>query len=414
MEDEITTLPAALVQPDYHGGGTVNLSESILRHFGAAEEGMVGLRPTLLPPALLHGASVVLLIIVDGLGYYQLEEQIAAGNAPNLARLLRERPASFQPITTTTPSMTACALTTLHTAATPSQHGLVGWNLYLEEEGGVVDMLKFAPAAAPYGGEIKSINPETFLPVPTIYQRLAAVGVKPIIVNYGQFRETALTRIMHAGAEYHNFVTSSDLCINMRELAERADGPTFICGYWEKVDTVAHIYGSQSEVVAAEIAQFDFIVGRELLDKLECKDVVLLISADHGQITTPPERAILANADHELIAMLALPPSGDSRTVYLHAKAGRAAALLAYVQQRYGDVCTALTRGQFITAGLLGGPVADCYLSRIGDVVLLMHDTWRIRTLYFTEQAKWTPLIGMHGGMTAGEMYSTLIAARLG
>ncbi len=414
MDEEVVKLPAALVQPDYRGGGTVNLSESILRHFGAADAAMVGLRPALLPPALLDGASVVLLIIVDGLGYYQLEEQIAAGNAPNLARLLRERPAVFQPITTTTPSMTACALTTLHTAATPAQHGLVGWNLYLQEEGAVVDMLKFAPAAAPYSGEIKSIDPVSFLAVPTIYQRLAAAGVAPIIVNYGQFRETALTRIMHAGATYHIFVTSSDLCINMRELAERADGPTFICGYWEKVDTVAHIYGSQSDAVAAEVAQFDFILGRELLDKLERQDVALLISADHGQITTPPERVILANADHELMAMLALPPAGDSRTIYLYAQAGKAGTLLDYARHRYGDVATVLTRTQFIAAGLLGGPVADRYLSRIGDVVLLMHDTWRIRTLYYTDQINSPLLIGMHGGMTAEEMYSTLIAARLG
>jgi Type I phosphodiesterase / nucleotide pyrophosphatase len=414
LDDETITLPAALVQPDYRGGGTVNLSESILRHFGAAEAGMVGLRAELLPPALLDGASVVMMLIVDGLGYLQLVEQIAAGNAPNLVRLLRERPATFQPITTTTPSMTSCALTTLHTAATPAQHGLVGWNLYLQEEGRVVDMLKFAPAADPYSGEIESINPDTFLPLPTIYQRLASAGVKPIMVNYGQLRETALTRIMHAGADYQNLVTSSDLCINMRQLAEQAAGPTFICGYWDKVDTIAHVYGSRGEAIAAEIAQFDFILGRELLSKLRRKDVALIITADHGQITTPPQRIILSNADREMMRLLAQPPAGDNRTVYLHAKAGQAAALLDYMRHRYGAITTALTREQFIAANLLGGPVAQRYLSRIGDVVLLMHDTWRIRTLYYTEQAKLPPLIGMHGGMMPEEMYSTLIAARLG
>ncbi|PZS00089.1 MAG: hypothetical protein DLM69_06785, partial [Candidatus Chloroheliales bacterium] len=412
--DETFTLPSVFVQPDYRGGGTVNLSESILRHFGAAEAGMVGLRAELLPPALLDGASVVLLLIVDGLGYLQLAEQIAAGNAPNLARLLRERSATFQPITTTVPSMTSCALTTLHTAATPAQHGLVGWNLYLQEEGRVVDMLKFAPAAAPYSGEIESVNPGTFLPVPTIYQRLSANAVKAMMVNYGFLRETALTRIMHAGADYQNFITSSDLCINIRKLAEQAVGPTFICGYWEKVDTVAHAYGSQSDVVAAEIAQFDFILGRELLDKLKRKDVALLITADHGQITTPPQRVILSNADRELLRLLAQPPAGDNRTVYLHAKVGQVAALLDYARHRYGTVATVWTRAQFIASGLLGGLIAERYLSRIGDVVLLMHDSWRIRTLYYAEQAEQPPLIGMHGGMMAEEMYSTLIAARLG
>lgn len=411
--DEKITLPAALVQPDYHGGGTVNLSESILRHFGAADEGMVGLRPDILPTALLDGAGVVLLLIVDGLGYHQLKRELAAGNAPHLAQLLAERPSVFQPITTTVPSMTACALTTIHTAVPPTQHGLLGWNLYLEQAGEVVDMLKFAPAAAPNSGEVEGINPERFIPVPTIYQRLKQAGVKASMVNYSMFRETALTRIMHAGADYHGFITSTDLFIQMRQLANSATDPAFICGYWDKVDTISHIYGSAGEPIGGEIAQLDFILNRELLSKLQRKDVTLLITADHGQITTEFERILLSNDDRELFTLLAQPPGGDSRTVYLYAQPGQADALLTYVQQRYGHVATALTRDQFIASGLPGGPVAPRFVSRIGDVVLLLHENWRIRTLYNAEQIKFTPLIGMHGGMTADEMYSTLIAARL-
>ncbi len=409
--DNPIELPAAMVRPDYRGGGTVNLSESVLRHFGAAAAGMSGLRPDLLPPDLLDGASVVIMLIVDGFGYLQLREQMAMGNAPHLSRLLQERPSTFQPITTTAPSMTSCALTTLNTAATPAQHGLVGWNLYLEQAGTVVDMLKFAPALRPQDGEIESIKPESFLATPTIYQRLKWAGIMAQVVNFALFRDTALTRMMHAGADYYSYVTQSDLCIQIRRLAEAATGPTFIGGYWDKVDTISHFYGSRSEEIGTEIALLDFIVGRELLDKLHRKDVTLLITADHGQITTPPELIITANEDRELLRLLTQPLGGDSRSVYLYAKPGQEAALLTYVQQKYGAIATALTRDQFIASDLLGGPVAAQFRSRVGDVVLLMHDHRRFRYIY-NDQAK-LPLVGMHGGMTAEEMYSTLIAARL-
>lgn len=405
-------VPPGMVLPDYYGGGTANLTQSILRHFGAANPEESGLRPELLPPALFKGVNTVVMIIVDGLGYIQLQEQIAAGNVPNLAAAAQR--GSFQPITTTAPSMTACALTTLHTGATPAQHGMVGWNIYFPEAGRVYDMLKYSPVDL--SEHELPIAPNHFTPVPTIYERLRALGISVGMVNSYFFKGSGFSGVLYAGVEdyYTTYAMLSDLMVNLRHTVEQADGPTFLTSYWAGFDTVSHQYGGRSAQATAEIAGFDFMLGRELIEaaQRERDDTLVIITADHGQIDLGRKRSIRINGAPWL-EMLHVPPAGDRRTVYLHAKPGYAEILRRQMQQLYGEVATVLSRAQFIASGLLGNePLLEHHLPRVGDVVLLLHDDWELRYDHNDNQKK-ANFVGVHGGLSALEMYATCLAFRL-
>ena len=92
-----------------------------------------------LPPA---PAYVVML--VDGLGHELLAEHRA--QAPYLHSLLGEGPA-----TCGVPSTTATSLTSLGTALTPGQHGLVGFTSRVPETGELLELAVLGPAGRPAG-----------------------------------------------------------------------------------------------------------------------------------------------------------------------------------------------------------------------------------------------------------------------
>src|SRR3954462_14177660 len=101
------------VNPDYAGGSILNLVASIARRFG-----LITAHSPLSDSLPLEGTDAIVLLIVDALGYWQLQDHLATGDLPTVERLLARHEASLTPLTSTFPSTTSAALTTLHTGAT--------------------------------------------------------------------------------------------------------------------------------------------------------------------------------------------------------------------------------------------------------------------------------------------------------
>jgi hypothetical protein len=72
-------------------------------------------------PSEVGEASRVLLLVLDGLGWRQL--QARSDRAPVMTSLLGG------PITTVAPSTTAAALTSISTGVPPGEHGVVGYRM---------------------------------------------------------------------------------------------------------------------------------------------------------------------------------------------------------------------------------------------------------------------------------------------
>ncbi|NCX60000.1 MAG: PglZ domain-containing protein, partial [Actinobacteria bacterium] len=76
-------------------------------------------------PALARNARQVVLLVIDGLGWHQLRDRVAA--RPTLAPTLAAMQGGS--ITTVSPTTTVTALTSIATGATPGEHGLVGYRI---------------------------------------------------------------------------------------------------------------------------------------------------------------------------------------------------------------------------------------------------------------------------------------------
>src|SRR5215213_5230924 len=84
-------------------------------------------------PAGVLDAERVVLLVLDGLGWDQLQDRPAC--APTMSAL------AGGPICSVVPSTTATALTSIATGLTPGQHGVVGYRIAVDGE--VLNVLRW-------------------------------------------------------------------------------------------------------------------------------------------------------------------------------------------------------------------------------------------------------------------------------
>jgi hypothetical protein len=414
-----------LVRPDFAGRGLANVAPTVLSLLAPSVPlPLPPLAPSVLPEALTRGVSTVVVLVADGLGHLQLEREIAAGNAPRLGALLEQSGqarsnVAYGPITSVFPTTTVAALGSVNSAVAPTSHGLLGYTLYLPEFETVAEMISWRPLnrRASFASEEFGCAPESFFWAPTIYSQLQAAGVSRIFaVNPGHFVGTALTRMLHQGATYQGYISTSSLQPIVARLVEASDEPTYIYAYWPLVDTIAHLVGPLTAEHGAEVAAFDLQLGR-LVDSLPRRGrTLLLFTADHGHIDTAPEFDVPL-ADHpELMAMLRVLPAGERRATYLHPKPGAVDDVVAYAGERLGQQTALLRRDEAVELGLFGpGGLSERAAGRIGDVLLLPK-----RNLSLVAPPEPVDGVmprspafkGLHGGLSPDEALVPLLAVR--
>lgn len=412
-----TPSPApGFVQPRYDGYGIAGLAPTLLRAFGLAHP-QPSFAPDVLPPALLDGVQRVVCLIVDALGYRQLLAEVERQPDLYLARLLREGAASVAPLTSVFPSTTVNCLTTMNTGALPAEHGILGYTLHLAELGGVSEMIRFGPYSGPWLYADVGVDPRAFLGIEPIYRRLREdAGVSSYLLSFAGYQTTALTQMHSAGAEYVPYVNFGDLVVHLRQLLER---PTperlLISAYYGVLDGICHVYGTGTPEHAAEVATIDYLLRRELFDRVRQPETLFLLLADHGHINCTPERTIDLVVEHPaLLADLVVAPTGEGRARYLHVRHGRKEAVRAYIGTHFGGISTLLESEEALARGLFGpGTPSARARERIGDFVLLPHENWYFHH-YPTERLKRLSIIGRHGGLTPEEALVPLVALRLG
>jgi hypothetical protein len=353
------------VRPDYRGACITN----VVRALQASDDWV---------PDAVRGARAVVLLIMDGLGYNELERRRSA--LPNIGAM------AGGPITTVLPSTTPTALCSFSTGLPPSEHGVVGYRMYLGT--GVLNVIRWAMQGA---------TP----PDPIDVQPRDAFGGQSLpVVTRAQFRDTKFTDILYRGASFNGYFTTSGLIEQTRLLVE--SGERFVYAYYDGPDLVAHMHGLRDAFFEREVAYCDRLVS-ELLDALP-DDVALVVSADHGHVHF--EDRIELGALNELCVA----QSGESRFRYLHAKPGAASDLHAAARELCGDSAWCFTRDEVVDEGLLGPkPPSPDVRRRIGDIVLAAS-----APIGFVDPSNpgESRLLSGHGSLTADEMLVPLIAAR--
>jgi len=334
-------------------------------------------------PAPMQGARQQVLLIVDGLGWRQLE-----ANRDLMPTLSAFDGAS---ITTVAPSTTATALTSIATGLTPGEHGVVGYRMVVHGE--VLNTLRWSTAA---GDARRRLVPAVVQPAPPF------LGMRSPVVAKVETEYSGFTAAHLAGARYVGWRTPSSLVVEVRQLVRA--GETFVLAYYDGVDKVAHEHGL-GEHYRAELAFVDRLVG-DLLQELPA-DACLAVIADHGQVDVG-ERLVFPHPD--VLAQCGL-QSGEGRFRWLHARGGRQGELLAAARAHHGDVAWVVSRDELIDAGWLGPHVTAPARSRLGDVALV---PFAPVAFHDPEDSGPFTLVARHGSLTEAEMLVPLLAARAG
>ncbi|MCZ4500816.1 MAG: type phosphodiesterase/nucleotide pyrophosphatase [Marmoricola sp.] len=361
----------AFVEPSYGGRTLGDVLPAIATALGVD----VGFHETglVLPPAHRY-----VVFLVDGLGYRLVEAN--AEHAPYLHALLRE------PGCAGVPSTTATSLTSLGTALTPGQHGLVGFTSRIPGTDRLLNALLWD----------KQVDPAEWQPNPSAFARLQAVGVTASMVSKREFADSGLTLCGYRGAD---FIGADKVGERIAAVVEAStDSPSVTYVYDGDLDWTGHKYGVDSAQWRAQLSAIDASVEqlREALDP----GVRLVVVADHGMIDSPESSRIDIDAHPELRAGVHL-LAGEARFRHLYCSGRALDDVLATWRGFLGDRAEVLARDEAIDRGWFG-PVVPQVRQRLGDVVVAARgDLALMSSVDFPYEQT---LVGLHGSLTAAEM----------
>lgn len=421
MADELTNLLAGrprdlpwadgFVAPAYDGRSLVNLSAAVVAGFGVEPPG----GPVLAIPEVVDGlrsARKVVLFIIDALGYEFFRAHLEA-EPDSVWHGLTE---AVYPLTSVFPSTTVAALTSLWTARPPLAHGLIAYELLLKDLGLTAKMIELTPSVSREPEWlIRSglIKPEEFMPLPLLGQVLTGAGVDVYGLMFRPYWRSGLTQMHLRGVNQLGYFTLTDLMVTLRDfLNDRAGGRFYLWVYWAGLDTLGHMYGVDLPRLRAEFEE----VGRLLRDLVlrelvpAARDgLILLVTGDHGMVTTPEESTLMVRSEPGLMRPLAFLPTGEGRAAFLYVRPGSEAEIRAYFATEHPDRFVVWSGREALRAGLFGpGEPPDYTLDRVGDLVVVARGN---NALYWGVAPN--QLRGRHGGLEFGEMVVPLIRLRL-
>ncbi|GAB3984748.1 nucleotide pyrophosphatase/phosphodiesterase family protein [Plantactinospora veratri] len=440
--------PLGLVRPHYFGGSLSDVLPSALSVLGVPAGAADRVDPLGLAGELA-GVRRIAVLLVDGLGWYQLPT--AAPHAPTLADLA----ARFgRPLTCGFPSTTPTSLVSLGTGAAPGAHGVLGFRVNVpgtdrilthidwprspldgpnfpgggpgspvggdrpsgswppagavELSGAAEPELPGSPAGdpvpTPAAGSGDDPDPRRWQPLPTELQRAEAAGVAVTVVSRPALANTGLSVAAYRSGTHRGADDADALATEMLAALTAGDGPTLVYGYHPEVDRHGHLSGIDSADWRSAVAEVDALVAR-LVDGLP-PDAALLVTADHGQLDIPAEGRYDLDTDPRLRAGLRV-VAGEARVRYLHTLPGATADVVAAWSEVLGEQAWVATREEAVSAGWFG-PVPEAHLPRIGDVVVACLAPTVVLASK-THNPIETTLVAYHGSCTATEMTIPLL-----
>ncbi|AGB15480.1 putative AP superfamily protein [Halovivax ruber XH-70] len=402
-----------VVEPAYGGDCVTNAAESALALLNPAFE-------RTLPDEAFRGVETdvetVVFVLLDGFGY---DEWTRFESRRTLARRFAESGA-VRPLTSIYPSETAAAFTSITTGTNPVEHGLLGWFQYLEPIDRDVVTLPFTTLdGTPIDEVDPSLDGTALFDADPLSARAAETDVSFETVLPASIADSPYSRAIFDGARRTGYEERETFATQLRDRVEAASGPTFVFGYEPSIDAVAHEEGLTSRSARQTMADVLTGLQADLVDALSpsiAADTLLVVSADHGLVDTPPAENIdvtewshwdtLQGRFRRDAAGGPRRPTGSPRNAHFHVEPEELDAAHAELEDAVeGRV---YTRTEAVDSGLFGeGEPTERFERRCGDLVAIHRERglcWR---------ADDRSNRGMHGGLTRAEMLVPFAAARV-
>lgn len=404
-----------VVLPNYQGRSIANIPATIGNLLGAEKNWQSPKLDTDLLP-YSHDVDRVIFLLVDGLGYLRLQEELKSDKV-GFKTLLDTFGAEYAPITSIAPSTTCVATTSVWVDGSPAtQHGMLAFSMLLPNYGLIANTLFWQPWGklnARYG-ELSDwgIQPENFLAVPSIAEHLATQGVNTTAVMPTAFIQSPLSKMQMRGSTMQKRENSSDMFWQMEKWLQTSKEKSYLYAYYHDIDTLSHRYSSDSDIWSA--------VWSDLVNQLrhflqnakaqQGKKTLALISADHGHITTSKQTQHFIEDHPKMLSHLSMMPAGEPRLLILYTKDGEAGNVINYVNKHLQDCFYAIPSEAALSAGLFGStknmhPETSL---RLGNVLLISKGNH-----YWASKARELDFVSYHGGLSPEEMIVPLISIYL-
>lgn len=295
------------IKPDWKKSN-LNISATLAEFLGAPNKNNT---LALLKEELAKEYKNVIFICFDGMGINPLETNLSEDS------FLRKN--IKQTLTSTFPSTTTNATTSLACNKQPLEHGWFGWSMHFEEIGRNLDIYIHRdsqtreivnyeyPLADNTDCYFDNVNTDyeinTILP---IYVKTKNEDIKIVITN------------------------EFELCDAIRKVCAK-NGKQFIYSYLPEPDATMHEYGVSSYPAKSTIASINNEI-EKLYNDLE--DSLIIITADHGQIDI--KGYVEFYKDKELNDMLRCVPYLDARSPAFNVKKGKESDFERIFEERYG------------------------------------------------------------------------------
>jgi hypothetical protein len=342
----------------------------------------------------LDGVRRIAVLLVDGLGYHQLDA--VAEVAPTIADIRAGRIGHLAKITAGFPSTTPVSLAGLTTGEPPGTHGILGFTLRVPGSTRVLNHIRWADDPPP----------AVWQPVPTVFETARAAGIATTVVSRTAFAGSGLTVAVYRGAHYRGADDIDSLADAMIEALSAGAGPALVYGYHPSLDTAGHAGGVGSERWLTEARRLERLVAH-LASRLPA-DAALLITADHGQLNVPDDARFDLDGDPRLRAGVEI-VAGEPRVRNLHTTPGATSDVLATWTGVLGDAAWVMSRDEAVATGLYG-VVSPAHRDRLGDVVVVCRDHYAV--IASSTETRENRMIGMHASTTPAEMEIPLITLR--
>jgi hypothetical protein len=141
------------------------------------------------------------------------------------------------------------------------------------------------------------------------------------------------------------------------------------------------------------------------------KNTLLIVTADHGQVSTTLKRTIILNKHPLFRDCLARPLCGEARTIFCFVLPQKRQQFERYFRRNFSHYAELYPSRELAEKGFFGQHQPHPrFWERIGDYIILPKENYVFRE--FLPQEERRLLVGYHGGLSSEEMLVPLVVAR--
>ena len=358
----------------YNERNLVNLSNSILHHFGA--ETFHETIPEV--DELLKGHKKVVAILFDGMGKNIIRKHLKDNS------FIRKNYALT--INSTYPPTTAAATTAFLTGKYPIETGWIAWATYFKDYDRNIILFR----GIDYNTEEELNKPGEvniayrYYPITSIFELIKNGKRAANAINISRFP------VQQDGPK------SLRRGLKMLKETLRANEECFIYFYWDSPDMEMHETGIDSFTAHYQVKKAESFIKNAVKQN---PDTLFISLADHGHINVVFDDM----CEHEdLYSLLSKPMTLEKRTPSFFTKEGKEKEFEVLFNKYYGEHFELLTKKEVLDIKLFGeGEPAPGVIDSFGDYVAIAKDE---HSLFASKELKHFDLFkGHHAGGTIEE-----------